>query len=256
VLHFRGLLLPEYGTKKIWNESRFFSYLYIWLQSVFEGFLAVFGRGLWYFLLMGNKSLARKLRNDHVAHTPRIYDAFVHIDRRHFVPLFHKAQAYYDQPLPIGHHQTISQPYTVGFMLELLRPEPGHKVLDVGSGSGWTTALLAHIVGPTGSVDGVERIPELVDKSRKAVARFNMPQLKIHECEPGVLGLPKLAPFDRILVSAAAQEVPQELLNQLASPGVLVLPVQHGLVQVIKDEHGNVHTETYEGFLFVPLMES
>jgi protein-L-isoaspartate(D-aspartate) O-methyltransferase len=205
---------------------------------------------------MSNRSLARKLRNDHVAHTPRIYEAFVQIDRRHFVPLFHKAQAYYDQALPIGHHQTISQPYTVGFMLELLRPDVGSKVLDVGSGSGWTTALLAHIVGPTGMVYGVERIPELVDKSRKAVARFKLPNLQIHECQPSVMGLPDLGPFDRILVSAAADEVPPALLQQLAAPGVMVLPVKHALVQVIKDEHGRVHTETYEGFLFVPLVAS
>ncbi|HTE58437.1 MAG TPA: protein-L-isoaspartate(D-aspartate) O-methyltransferase [Verrucomicrobiae bacterium] len=203
---------------------------------------------------MSNRSLARRLRNDHVAHTPRIYEAFVHIDRRQFVPLFHKAQAYYDQALPIGHHQTISQPYTVGFMLELLRPETGNKVLDVGSGSGWTSALLAYIVGPQGVVHGVERIPELVDKSRKAVAKFNMSHLHMHECASGVMGLPEEAPFDRILVSAAAQEVPQELLDQLAAPGVLVMPIGHALVQVIKDEHGQVHTETYEGFLFVPLM--
>ena len=133
------------------------------------------------------------------------------VPRREFLPPERQSEADLDVPLSIGHGATNSQPTTVRAMLDLLAPELGDRVLDVGAGSGWTTALLTWLVGPTGRVEAVERVPEL---ARFASARLAHP---VHLAEPGVLGWPAGAPYDRILVSAeAAGRVPPDLVDQLA----------------------------------------
>ncbi len=109
--------------------------------------------------------------------------------------------------LPIGYGATISQPLTVALMLEMLQPQAGHKILDIGSGSGWTTALLAEITGPGGWVYAIERIPELTEFGRQNVAKYNFSGVEFY-CQDGSKGLPDKQPFDRILVSAAAAEIP------------------------------------------------
>lgn len=157
-----------------------------------------------------------------------------------------------DIPLPIGFGVTNSQPSTVANMLELLAPAPGQKVLDVGAGSGWTTALIAELVGPRGTVIGVERIPELVQRATKAVARW--PQAEIVQAQDGVLGLPAQAPYDRILVSAMAKELPQQLIDQLAPGGVLVVPVQSVMKKVERTEDGATWVSDHGWYTFVPLI--
>jgi len=117
--------------------------------------------------MQNNKELIKHLIARNVLKTKAIIDAFQAVDRIDFVPLKYLDEAYGDYPLPIGYGQTISQPFTVAFMLELLQPQKGDKILDVGSGSGWTTALLAHIVQEEGSVRGIELIPELVAFGKK-----------------------------------------------------------------------------------------
>ncbi|HXK40364.1 MAG TPA: protein-L-isoaspartate(D-aspartate) O-methyltransferase [Candidatus Paceibacterota bacterium] len=184
---------------------------------------------------------------------PRVIEAFESVDRADFVPEAYRENAYDDAPLPIGHGQTISQPTTVAFMLELLGPLPGQKVLDVGCGSGWTTALLAHIVGTEGKIIGVERIPELVALGRENLAKYDLPQADIRRAGE-VLGVPSEVPFDRILVSAAANDVPQELLDQLTTLGIAVLPVRHDILRIRRRDDGTFEEETYEGFVFVPLI--
>lgn len=185
--------------------------------------------------------------------TPAIIAAFHAIDRADFVRPEHRRFAYSDEPLPIGSEQTISQPTTVAIMLELLAPHTGDRVLDVGSGSGWTTALLAHIVGNTGIVYGTERIPDLVHFGAENLARYRFPHTSIVPAG-ATLGLPERAPFDRILVSAAADELPQELITQLAPGGTLVLPIKTSVWCIKKQSDGSLEAFEYPGFAFVPLV--
>ena len=161
----------------------------------------------------------------------------------------------HDGPLPIGQGQTSSQPRTVRAMLTLLEVSPGQRVLDVGAGSGWTTALLAHLVGPDGQVVGVERIAELAEWGAGNLARTQRPWGEVMLAAPGVLGAPGLAPFDRILVSAMADALPTSLIDQLAPGGRLVVPVAGRMVRVTKGEDGAVSTSEHGAYRFVPLVE-
>lgn len=185
----------------------------------------------------------------------RVDEAFAAAPRRDFLPARQHPFAGLDQALEIGYCVTNSQPTTVRNMLCLLDPQPGDRVLDVGSGSGWTTALLAHLVGPTGSVIGVERIPELVTASRTSLAGLPHPApVSVVQAEAGVLGWPQEAPYDRVLVSAATPAVPPALLEQVAVGGVLVAPVGGVMLRVVLSPEGPV-VEKHGHYLFVPLIE-
>ena len=147
----------------------------------------------------------------------RVRAAMATHPRERFLPASEVRRAAYDGPLDIGHGQTNSQPRTVRAMLELLDVQPGQRVLDVGSGSGWTTALLAELVGPTGSVLGLERVPDLVvtgARQRRGGPDAVGPGPR---AVAGVLGAPDEAPFDRVLVSAMATRLPEELVAQLGA---------------------------------------
>ncbi len=204
---------------------------------------------------MGRMDLLLQLQECGVLKTPLIVDAFKQVDRADFVPEEQRAAAYEDMPLPIGFGQTISQPYTVAFMLEQLQPQPGQNVLDVGTGSGWTTALLSACVGVAGKVYGVERIPELVAFGAHNLKKYHFPQASIHQSAPNALGMPQYAPFDRILVSAQATAVPQDLVKQLKNGGILVVPVGSSIHRIEKASDGNIKTREFPGFAFVPLVE-
>ena len=178
--------------------------------------------------------------------------AFKAIKREYFVPDDLKDRVFIDAPLPIGHGQTISQPTTVQMMLEWLEAQPGDKVLDIGSGSGWTTALLAYIVGPKGRVFAVERILELVEFGRENARLAGVKNAKFYKAGKA-LGLPEHGLYDRILVSAAARKFPEELLSQLKDGGKLVIPVNNDILEVEKE--GNEYiTKVHPGFVFVPLI--
>ncbi len=176
--------------------------------------------------------------------------AFDACPREGFLPKHERRRASYDGPIQIAGGQTNSQPRTVEAMLRLLDLRPGQRVLDVGSGSGWTTALLAHLVGSGGEVLGVELEPELVEFGRDNLARTGQPWARVEPAERDVLGRPDDAPWDRILVSAEPRELPGGLVDQLADDGVMVIPVAGTMLRVTNP--GAVVTR-HGGYRFVPL---
>lgn len=186
----------------------------------------------------------------------RIIDAFWEIGRVEFLPehLRHNADA--DIPLPIGFGQTISQPMTVAFMLELLQPQKGENVLDVGSGSGWVSALLSYIVGAEGKVTAVEIIPELSKYGKDNANKYKFVDKGTVEfyVGDGSLGYEPNAPYDRIIVSASNDEIPKALKDQLKVGGTMVIPVHNSIFYLKKQDDMNFHKEEFPGFVFVPML--
>lgn len=193
-----------------------------------------------------------------VLNTPIIVEAFKKIDRTDFVLPENRDDAYIDAPLPIGKGQTISQPYTVVFMLELLQPKPGNKIFEIGFGSGWQTALLAEIVDKSGKVFAVERIPELFRFGRKNVAKYGFIKNGVVKTVGGdaTLGLKRHAPFDRIIAAASAKEIPEEWLKELKIGGRLVVPVKNSIWLYVKKSKAEFEKQEFPGFVFVPLVKS
>jgi protein-L-isoaspartate(D-aspartate) O-methyltransferase len=179
--------------------------------------------------------------------------AFRAIPREHFLPDDEVGRANVDVPLPIGFGSTNSQPSTVALMLRWLAVEPGNKILDVGSGSGWTCALLAWLTGKRGKVVAVEIVPYLVAFGRHNCDKLRIKNVTFHQAGKQV-GWPEEAPYDRILVSAAARSLPQELPAQLANGGRLIVPIQSCIIQIDKDKSGQLDQREYPGFAFVPLI--
>jgi protein-L-isoaspartate(D-aspartate) O-methyltransferase len=202
--------------------------------------------------MLNNRELIDHLIKRRVLVTRSIIDALSKTDRINFIRPEDLNRAYMDNPLSIGYGQTISQPYTVVFMLELLQPEKGNKVLDIGSGSGWTTALLAYIVQKEGSVLGMEKASDLVKFGKSNIEKYNFTNAKIVQSGEE-LGKPE-EQFDRILVSAAAREIPHELVDQLKIGGRMVIPVQSSIYKVDKVSEDQVEKDENYGFSFVPLI--
>ena len=186
-------------------------------------------------------------------YTPAIIDAFKKVDRRYFVPSSFSEHIYVDAPLPIGEEQTISQPSTVAFMLEQLEPREGDSILDIGSGSGWTTALLCSIVGERGSVTGLERKEALVEQGRRNLSKFDFSGKCSIEKAGENLGIPEKK-FDKILVSASADEIPEVLFSQLKEGGILVVPVRNSIFKFKKISQTQLESREFPGFVFVPLI--
>jgi len=191
-----------------------------------------------------------------VLKTSALLDAFVANDRKDFVPIEYCALAYENKPLSIGFEQTISQPFTLAFMLELLQPKIGDDVLDVGFGSGWSTGILAKIVGEKGRVWAVEIIPELFNFGKENLSKYNY--TNINYFFGSWRDVPELT-FDCILVSASTYEsVVYMILEKLKIGGRMVIPVKDGFAQtiklVIKHNENDIEEQSFPGFVFVPLV--
>jgi protein-L-isoaspartate(D-aspartate) O-methyltransferase len=191
------------------------------------------------------------LKKTRVLKTEQIKNAFEKIDRKDFVDPDYAEEAYEDYPLPISYGQTISQPTTVAFMLELLDLKGDEKVLDVGSGSGYTTALLAEILNVGGEVLGIELIPELAEKGKRNLNRYNFKNARIEHGDGRKFDKDEM--FDRILVNAASDDIPANFTKLLKPGGIVVIPVRHSIVKIEKNSNGDLSGREFPGFSFVPL---
>ncbi len=185
---------------------------------------------------------------------PRILDAMARVPRHEFVPDRYRAYAYDDNPLPIGLEQTISQPYIVALMTELVEPQPEDRILEVGTGSGYQAAVAAEVVD---HVYSIEIIPELAESAALRLQRLGIANVSVREGD-GYLGWPEEGPFDGILVTAGAQDVPQPLVDQLVEGGRMIIPVGETLTsQVLKVieklENGRTEVRDVVPVRFVPL---
>lgn len=185
---------------------------------------------------------------------PRVMAAMAAVPRHEFVPDHEQAYAYANGPLPIGHGQTISQPYIVALMTDLLGCGEGARVLEIGTGSGYQAAVLSRVAG---RVYSMEIVPELAQTASERLARLGFDNVECRLCD-GYEGWPEHAPYDGILVTAAAPSVPPPLIDQLKEGARLVIPVgpQFGhqeLMVVEKREDGSVRTSEILGVAFVPL---
>ncbi len=187
----------------------------------------------------------------------RVLEALERVPRELFVPPDERSLSYYNHPLPIGHGQTISQPYTVAFMAELLDPRPGNYVLEIGGGSGYNAAVLRELVGSSGKIITIERIPELADMAQYNLHQAGYEDVKVIQGD-GKVGHPDASPYDRIMVTAQTNEIPSKLIEQLKDGGRMVIPLSFegfcSMTLFIKDSLGQ-HSMTHHGaFLFVPLI--
>jgi len=185
---------------------------------------------------------------------PRVLAAIRDVPRHDFVPEALRDQSYEDHPLPIGAGQTISQPYIVAVMLEHLALQPTDRVLEIGTGSGYATALLSRMCA---EVYSIERHAELAAVAEATLARLGYSNVKVRVGD-GRLGWPERAPFDAILVSAAASEMPSALFAQLRAGGRMIVPVGPPAsqeLQLIRKINGQPEVQVLEGCRFVPLVE-
>jgi protein-L-isoaspartate(D-aspartate) O-methyltransferase len=179
--------------------------------------------------------------------------AMMAVPRHEFVPEELRSRAYEDAPLPIGGGQTISQPYIVAAMTSALRLQPGDRVLEIGTGCGFQAAVLSHLAR---EVFTIELRPELASAASEKLARLGYHNVHVH-CGDGTFGLPEFAPFDAVLVAAAAPEVPEPLLAQLAEAGRLIIPVgdaDNQELRLVEKHAGVFSSKMLEGCRFVPLV--
>ncbi|MGH9316221.1 MAG: protein-L-isoaspartate(D-aspartate) O-methyltransferase [Thermoanaerobaculia bacterium] len=184
---------------------------------------------------------------------PRVLAALRQVPRHRFVPEPLRSKAYGDHSLPIGHGQTISQPYVVGLMTQRLAVEPGHKVLEIGTGSGYQTAVLSHLAR---TVYSLERIDELARAAAALLRSLGCHNVSVKAFD-GTYGYPAAAPYDRILVTAGTDDVPEPLLAQLAIGGRLVVPIgppERQRLRVIRRRKTDFAQEDAEEVVFVPLL--
>lgn len=187
---------------------------------------------------------------------PRVMEAMLRVPREDFVPADLRHAAFSDGALPVGHGQTISQPYIVALMTDLLDLSADSVVLEIGTGTGYQAAILSQLAR---RVYTIERIPQLARAAQQRLGEMGFDNIETR-CSDGYLGWPEKAPFDAILVAAAAADVPPALLAQLGPGGRMVIPVglpymHQELTLVTRDQHGKIDSSKILGVAFVPLVE-
>ncbi|MEJ5339985.1 MAG: protein-L-isoaspartate(D-aspartate) O-methyltransferase [Thermogutta sp.] len=203
------------------------------------------------FRLARQKMVQFQLRSRDIS-DPRVLHVMGRIPRHEFVPEDVIVEAYDDHPLPIGYHQTISQPYIVALMTQLARPQSHHRALDIGTGSGYQAAILAELCREVYSIEIVEPLAREAAERLKRLGYTNV----VVKTGDGYRGWPEKAPFDVIIVAAAPDHVPQPLLDQLAVGGRLVIPVgrvEQQLLVIEKQPDGSIRRESVAPVLFVPM---
>ena len=202
-------------------------------------------------------SLVEALRRRGYIKTPEVEEAMLSVPREHFMPSRYARYAYVDTPFEIGSGQTISAPHMVAMMAECLELSKGHRVFEVGTGSGYHAAVVAHIIGEKGRVYTMERIGSLAETARENLRRAGYDANVEVFVGDGSLGLPEHAPYHRILVTCAAPEIPPPLVEQLAEGGIIVIPVGvsgYSDLTVGRKVDGRLQLRSEGGCAFVPLI--
>ncbi len=200
-------------------------------------------------------NLIHFLRDSGFLNDDNVESAFRNIPRHEFVPKSELDRAYYNEPLSVMKDQTISQPGVVSRMTEWLDVKDGQKILEIGTGSAWQTAILSYLVG-TGIVYSIERHSELVKFARTNLEKFGFDNTHVILGD-GTLGYPQESPFDRIIITAACTEIPLPLLEQLSENGLLIAPVgtsSQSLILLKKTSEGIVEIKNESNYVFVPLL--
>jgi protein-L-isoaspartate(D-aspartate) O-methyltransferase len=198
-------------------------------------------------LMVDTQLLPRGIKDE------RVLTAMRTVHRHIFMPEDIMSAAYEDRAVPIGEEQTISQPYMVAIMTELLELKGDEKVLEIGTGSGYQAAILGELAG---EVYTVERIPALAERARQTLESLGYKNIHVTDAD-GTLGLAREAPFDRIIITAAAPEIPQPLVDQLSEGGIIVVPVGERFSQTllkVRKVGGGLRKESHTGCMFVPLI--
>ena len=200
-----------------------------------------------------NRKFIEQLVQDGRIKTKAFINAFFKIDRINFVPDEFRSEAYFDIPVPIFSGMTTSQPSTIAFMLEKVRPRKGQKVLEIGTGSGYLTALLAVLVGERGKVFSIEYFPELKEFAEANLRRYDFKNIVLLAGD-GKAGLSKEAPFDKIVSSAETKEIPKAWEEQLKIGGSILTPIDSKIVLAKKVAKDKFDAEFFSAFSFVPLL--
>lgn len=196
------------------------------------------------------------LRGRGLVFSERVEKALLKVPRHLFVPESARSQAYRDTPLPIGDGQTISAPHMVAVMAEALELREGHKVLEIGAGSGYNAAVMAELVGPTGKVITLERHPSLAEKAAQVLVEAGYTNVQVVVGD-GSLGYPEEAPYDRISVTCGAPRVPNPLVEQLRDGGIMLIPVgglEYQTLLRVRKLGGRTLSEDLGSVVFVPLL--
>ncbi len=204
---------------------------------------------------MALNNLISFLKNSKLLNNKKIESAFRNVPRHEFIPISELDHAYDNKPLPIMKNQTISQPGVVSQMTEWLEVKDGQKILEIGSGSGWQSAILSYLVG-LGRVYSVERHPELAKFAQENLKKLQIDNVHVILGD-GTLGYPKASPYDRIIVTAACTEIPLPLFDQLSENGFIIAPVgnsSQSLVLLQKTSKGIVEVKSQPNYIFVPLL--
>jgi len=199
-----------------------------------------------------NRDLVNEVRKKGVLRSQRIIEAFMKVDRRDFVPKGWEDDTHLDTPVPIPGGMTTSQPSTIAFMLEILNPRPSEKILEIGTGSGYVTALLAQIVGEKGEIHSVEVLPELNKFASENLKKYKFKNTKLYLGD-GKKRVPHGAPYEKIISGAEVPEIPDAWNKQLKNGGIIVTPFDNHVLKATKVSENKFKHGEYPYFRFIKM---